>query len=69
MSRYKDLLIEWKQKVQSVERYVETIAESENISEVTAYVVDQLDLKNEGDISHVVEVVSEDWSEYWSKYI
>jgi len=69
MSRYKDLLIEWKQKVQSVERYVETIGESENISEVTAYVVDQLDLKNEGDISHVVEVVSEDWSEYWSKYI
>ena len=69
MSRYKDLLIEWKQKVQSVERYEETIGESENISEVTAYVVDQLDLKNEGDISHVVEVVSEDWSEYWSEYI
>tara|TARA_R100000329_G_scaffold91865_1_gene76700 strand:+ start:44 stop:253 length:210 start_codon:yes stop_codon:yes gene_type:complete len=68
MSRYKDHQLDWLQKVHSVERYEETIAESANISEVTAYVVDQLDLKYETDISHVIDVVSEDWTEFWSNY-
>tara|TARA_R100001443_G_scaffold22764_2_gene34978 strand:+ start:221 stop:430 length:210 start_codon:yes stop_codon:yes gene_type:complete len=68
MSRYKDHIINWYQRVHDVERYEETIAESVNISEVTAYVVDQLDLKYETDISHVIDVVSEDWTEFWSNY-
>ena len=68
MSRYKDHLLDWTQRVHGVERYEETIAESVNISEVTAYVVDQLNLKYEIDISNVIDVISEDWFEFWSKY-
>ena len=68
MSRYKDLIIEWEEKVRGIDDYLKWISDAENVSEVVAHVVDHLDLKYETDISHVIDVVSEDWTEFWSNY-
>ena len=69
MSRYKDLIIEWEEKVRGIDDYLKWISDAENVSEVVGHVVDHLDLKYETDISHVVEICTEDMNEYWSKYI
>ena len=69
MSKYKDLIIEWEEKVRGIDDYSTWISDAENVSEVVAHVVDHLDLKYETDISHVVEICTEDMNEYWSKYI
>ena len=69
MSRYKDLIIEWEEKVRGIDYYSTWISDAENVSEVVAHVVDHLDLKYETDISHVVQICTEDMNEYWSKYI
>ena len=68
MSRYKDLIIEWEEKVRGIDDYSTWISDAENVSEVVAHVVDHLDLKYETDISHVIDVVSQDWTEFWSNY-
>ena len=69
MSKYKDLIIEWEEKVRGIDDYSTWISDAENVSEAVAHVVDHLDLKYETDISHVVQICTEDMNEYLSRYI
>jgi hypothetical protein len=69
MSRYKDHLLDWEQRVHEIDNYYAILTTAETQSEVVNHIVEQLDLTYETDISHVSEIVSDDWNEYWSKYL
>ena len=68
MSRYKDYLMEWEDRINEIEGYEEKISESESLSETVEFVINKLKPKYEFEKVHIHDIVSEDWNEYWSKY-
>ena len=68
MSRYKDYLMEWENKIHEIEGYEEKISESECIEETVDFVIKKLKPKYEFEKVNIYDVVSEDWNEYWQKY-
>ena len=68
MSRYKDYLIDWENKIHEIEGYEEKISESECIAETVAFVIDKLKPKYEFEKVNIHDVVSEDWDLYWEKH-
>ena len=68
MSRYKDYLMDWENKINEIEGYEEKISESESLSETVDFVINKLKPKYEFEKVHIHDIVSEDWNEYWSKY-
>ena len=68
MSRYKDYLMEWEDRINEIEGYEEKISESESLSETVDFVINKLKPKYEFEKVHIHDIVSEDWNEYWSKY-
>ena len=68
MSRYKDYLMEWEDRINEIEGYEEKMSESESLAEVVDFVINKLKPKYEFEKVHIHDIVSEDWNEYWSKY-
>ena len=68
MSRSKDYLMEWEDRINEIEGYEEKISESESLAETVDFVINKLKPKYEFEKVHIHDIVSEDWNEYWSKY-
>ena len=68
MSRYKDYLMEWEDRINEIEGYEEKISESESLAETVDFVINKLKPKYEFEKVHIHDIVSEDCNEYWSKY-
>ena len=68
MSRYKDYLMEWEDRINEIEGYEEKISESESLAETVDFVINKLKPKYEFEKVHIQDIVSEVWNEYWSKY-
>ena len=68
MSRYKDYLMEWEDRINEIEGYEEKMSESESLAEIVDFVINKLKPKYEFEKVHIHDIVSEDWNEYWSKY-
>ena len=68
MSRYKDYLMEWEDRINEIEGYEEKISESESLAVTVDFVINKLKPKYEFEKVHIHDIVSEDWNEYWSKY-
>ena len=68
MSRYKDYLMEWEDRINEIEGYEEKISESESLAETVDFVINKLKPKYEFEKVHIHDIVSEAWNEYWSKY-
>ena len=68
MSRYKDYLMEWEDRINEIEGYEEKISESESLAETVDFVINKLNPKYEFEKVNIHDVVSEDWNLYWEKY-
>ena len=68
MSRYKDYLMEWEDRINEIEGYEEKISESECLAETVDFVINKLKPKYEFEKVNIYDVVSEDWNSYWEKY-
>lgn len=67
MSRYKDYLMDWQNKIEEIDGYKNKISESESIKEAEDFVIDKLKPKYEFEKVHIREVVFEHWNLYWEK--
>ena len=68
MSRYKDYLMEWEDRINEIEGYEEKISESECIEETVDFVIDKLKPKYEFEKVNIHDIVSEHWNLYWEKH-
>ena len=68
MGKVKSYIMDIEEDVYNIEGLEDKISESEDISEVNAFVVDALGLKTHFDISIAENTVSEMWNELWSQY-
>ena len=69
MSKIKNYMMDIEEDVYAIEGLEEKISESEDISEVKAFVVETLGLKTSFDIGIAEDAVTSLWNEYWSYYI
>ena len=68
MSRYKDYLMEWEDRINEIEGYEEKISESESLAETVDFVIDKLKPKYEFEKVNIHDIVSEHWNLYWEKH-
>ena len=68
MSRYKDYLMEWEDRINEIEGYEEKISESECIEETVDFVINKLKPKYEFEKVNIHDIVSEHWNLYWEKH-
>ena len=69
MSKIKNYMMDIEEDVYAIEGLEEKISESEDISEVKAFVVETLGLKTSFDIGMAEDTVTRLWNENWSYYI
>ena len=69
MSKIKNYMMDIEEDVYAIEGLEEKISESEDISEVKAFVVEKLGLKTSFDIGIAEGAVTSLWNENWSYYI
>ena len=69
MGKVKSYIMDIEEDVYAIEGLEEKISESEDISEVKAFVVETLGLKTSFDIGIAEDVVTSLWNENWSYYI
>jgi len=69
MGKVKSYMMDIEEDVYAIEGLEEKISESEDISEVKAFVVETLGLKTSFDIGIAEDVVTSLWNENWSYYI
>ena len=62
MSRYKDYLIDWQNRLQAIEGYENKLSESESLVETGEFVINKLNPKYEFEKVNTHDVVSEDWN-------
>tara|TARA_R100001163_G_scaffold3743_1_gene5394 strand:+ start:178 stop:399 length:222 start_codon:yes stop_codon:yes gene_type:complete len=68
MSRYKDYLMEWENRIHEIEGYENKISESESIDETVDFVVNKLKPKYDFEKVNIRNIVSEHWNIYWEKH-
>jgi hypothetical protein len=68
MSRYKDYLMEWEDRISEIEGYEEKISESECLAETVDFVINKLKPKYEFEKVNIYDIVSEHWNSYWEKH-
>jgi len=68
MSRYKDYLMEWEDRIHEIEGYEEKISESEGIEETVDFVINKLKPKYDFEKVNIRSIVSEHWNTYWEKH-
>ena len=69
MGKVKSYIMDIEEDVYAIEGLEEKISESEDISEVKAFVVETLGLKTSFDIGITEDAVTSLWNENWSYYI
>ncbi len=69
MGKVKSYIMDIEEDVYAIEGLEEKISESEDISEVKAFVVETLGLKTSFDIGIAEDTVTSLWNENWSYYI
>ena len=69
MSKIKNYMMDIEEDVYAIEGLEEKISESEDRSEVKAFVVETLGLKTSFDIGIAEDAVTSLWNENWSYYI
>ena len=68
MSRYKDYLMEWEDRINEIEGYEEKISESESLAETVDFVINKLKPKYEFEKVYIYDIVSEHLNLYWEKH-
>ena len=68
MGKVKSYIMDIEEDVYDLEGLENKISESEDISEVKSWVVDQLGLKTHFDISIAEGAVTDMWNELWDNY-
>ena len=58
MSRYKDYLMEWEDRINEIEGYEEKISESESLAETVDFVINKLKPKYEFEKVNIHDIVS-----------
>tara|TARA_B100000508_G_C11308026_1_gene203174 strand:- start:8 stop:217 length:210 start_codon:yes stop_codon:yes gene_type:complete len=69
MSKMKNYMMDIEEKIFAIEGIEEKVSESEHISEVKEFVVDNLGLTSSFDISIANELVGDVWNEFWDNYV
>ena len=69
MGKVKSYIMDIEENVYDLEGLEEKISESEDISEVKVWVVEQLGLTSHFDISIAQGAVAEMWNEFWGAYV
>ena len=69
MSKMKNYMMDIEEKIIAIEGIEEKVSESEHISEVKEFVVDNLGLTSSFDISIANELVGDVWNEFWDNYV
>ena len=65
----KNYMMDIEEKIFAIEGIEEKVSESEHISEVKEFVVDNLGLTSSFDISIANELVGDVWNEFWDNYV
>ena len=68
MSKIKNYMMDIEDKVYAIDGFENKISESENTSEVKAWVTEKLSLTTSFDIGIASDVVDNCWNEYWKYY-
>ena len=68
MSKIKNYMMDIEDKVYAIDGFENKISESENTSEVKAWVTEKLSLTTSFDIGIASDVVDNCWNEYWEYY-
>ena len=68
MSRYKNYLMDWEDRINEIAGYEEKISESESLAETVDFVINKLKPKYEFEKVHIHDLVSEHWNLYWEKH-
>tara|TARA_B100000035_G_scaffold274381_1_gene250733 strand:+ start:563 stop:784 length:222 start_codon:yes stop_codon:yes gene_type:complete len=68
MGKVKSYIMDIEEDVYNIEGLEDKISESDDISEVKSWVVEQLGLKTHFDISIAENAVLEMWNELWCQY-
>ena len=69
MSKIKNYMMDIEDKVYAIDGFENKISESENTSEVKAWVTEKLSLTTSFDIGIASDVVDNCWNEYWGYYV
>ena len=69
MGKVKSYIMDIEEDVYNIEGLEDKISESDDISEVKSWVVEQLGLKTHFDISIAENAVLEMWNEFWGVYV
>ena len=69
MGKVKSYIMDIEENVYDLEGLENKISESEDISEVKVWVVEQLGLTSHFDISIAQDAVTEMWNELWGAYV
>ena len=69
MGKVKNYMMDIQEDVYDIEGIEEKISESEDVSEVKVWVVNQLGLTSHFDISIAQDTVTEMWNEFWGVYV
>ena len=69
MSKMKNYMMDIEEKIFAIEGIEDKISESEHISEVKEFVVDNLGLTSSFDIAIANELVGDTWNDFWGNYV
>ena len=69
MSKIKNYMMDIEDKVYAIDGFENKISESENTSEVKAWVTEKLGLTGSFDIGIASDVIDDVWNEYWGYYL
>ena len=69
MSKIKNHMMDIEEKIYSIDGFEDKVSESENTSEVKAWVTEKLGLTTSFDIGIASDVVDNSWNEYWGYYV
>ena len=69
MGKVKNYMMDIEDKVYAIDGFENKISESENTSEVKAWVTEKLGLTSSFDIGIASDVVDNCWNEYWGYYV
>ena len=69
MGKVKSYIMDIEEQIFDIEGLENKIGECEHVSEMKAFVVEELGLKTHFDISIAESAVSDMWNEFWGAYI
>ena len=69
MGKVKNYMMDIEDKIYAIDGFENKISESENTSEIKAWVTEKLGLTSSFDIGIASVVIDDVWNEYWGYYL